>query len=420
MCRRGCVIDKKRGNILKLDRHKYVRIAEHGLTPLSRESRKALYRATFEELQSFSGPNFISMDTPFSLVDGCLYAQLVDMKDSLGPASMPMSYEQLWFDMRKAVDRCHKDGVIKLIVAQEPQKYITYDPNLFPMLEGFRKAGRKVFLLTNSLWDYTNVVMNYLESRKSGADKGLKWMDYFDVIIVGGNKPSFLVDSGSSPLFRVDPTSPGGDLHNIEADIPATPEIPKFLAEGKVFQGGNAPALHKLLGLTSGDRLLYVGDHMYADIVRSKRTLGWRTCLIIHELTAEVSSYKMMTTELREYGQLMRHKALREGLIGLRPEGNQSEEEAFALDALLATELQSLRARIKLLEGRLDRLCHPRWGALFRAGSQQSSLGHQVTDYACLYTSRPSNLGMTSPFRPFRPNPGRLPHDDFLQAIENP
>lgn len=262
--------------------------------------------------------------------------------------------------------------------------------------------------------------MNYLESRKAGDSKSLRWTDYFDLIIVGGNKPSFLVDTGSSPLFRVDPASPGGNLHNIEADIPTTSEIPRFLAEGKVFQGGNAPALHKLLGLTSGDRLLYVGDHMYADIVRSKRTLGWRTCLIIHELTAEVSSYKMMTTELREYGQLMRQKTMREGIIGLRPEGDeQSEQAAFALDAMLATELQSLRAKIKQLESRLDRLCHPRWGALFRAGSQQSSLGHQVTDYACLYTSRPSNLGMMSPLRPFRPNPGRLPHDDFLQALDD-
>lgn len=42
--RRGCIIDKKRGNILKLDRHRYVRVAEHGLTPLSRSERKSLYK----------------------------------------------------------------------------------------------------------------------------------------------------------------------------------------------------------------------------------------------------------------------------------------------------------------------------------------------------------------------------------------
>ena len=43
-CRRGCMIDKKRGNIIKLDRHKYVRQAFHGITSLSDELRKSLYR----------------------------------------------------------------------------------------------------------------------------------------------------------------------------------------------------------------------------------------------------------------------------------------------------------------------------------------------------------------------------------------
>ena len=68
---------------------------------------------------------------------------------------------------------------------------------VFPMLSEMRQAGRKVFLLTNSLWEYTQVVMNYLEG---GADKStpqgrdFRWMDYFDLIIVGGNKPAFLLD----------------------------------------------------------------------------------------------------------------------------------------------------------------------------------------------------------------------------------
>lgn len=37
-------------------------------------------------------------------------------------------------------------------------------------------------------------------------------------------------------------------------------------------------------------KLLYVGDHMFADILRSKRTLGWRTCLIVPELESEMNA----------------------------------------------------------------------------------------------------------------------------------
>ena len=208
LCRRGCIIDKKRGNFLKMDRHKYVRQAVHGVTPITDDLRKGLYREGFNEMQFFSGPNFVSVDTPFSLVDGCLFAQLVDLFDrgtSMGREGFSKSYEKLWSDMRKCIDRCHKDGVIKATVAKDPQKFITYDPNIFPMLEAFQKSGKTVFLLTNSLWDYTQVVMNYLEGRKTGSSKDLRWTAYFDLIITGGNKPAFLEDEGSLQLFRVDP-----------------------------------------------------------------------------------------------------------------------------------------------------------------------------------------------------------------------
>ena len=40
---RGLIIDKKRGNMLKVDRHKYVKLAFHGFQPLSREQRLATY-----------------------------------------------------------------------------------------------------------------------------------------------------------------------------------------------------------------------------------------------------------------------------------------------------------------------------------------------------------------------------------------
>ena len=55
-----------------------------------------------------------------------------------------------------------------------------------------------------------------------------------------------------------------------------------------MFQGGNWKHLLEMLEMGSGDNVLYVGDHMYSDILRSKRSLGWRTCLVIPELAEEV------------------------------------------------------------------------------------------------------------------------------------
>ena len=36
---RGLAVDKARGNVIKMDRHKYVKLAFHGFRELSREER---------------------------------------------------------------------------------------------------------------------------------------------------------------------------------------------------------------------------------------------------------------------------------------------------------------------------------------------------------------------------------------------
>ena len=77
----------------------------------------------------------------------------------------------------------------------------------------------------------------------------------------------------------------GGDVANVSAFVvPRCGADAAFaaraLAEGKVFQGGNWNHLHRMLQLSTGSALMYVGDHMYSDILRSKRTLGLRLSLI--------------------------------------------------------------------------------------------------------------------------------------------
>ena len=47
-----------------------------------------------------------------------------------------------------------------------------------------------------------------------------------------------------------------------------------------------------MLNIESGESVLYVGDHLYSDVLRSKRTLGWRTALIVPELDDEIKAYK--------------------------------------------------------------------------------------------------------------------------------
>ena len=59
-------------------------------------------------------------------------------------------------------------------------------------------------------------------------------------------------------------------------------------AHAKAYQGGSYRHLHSMLGVSSGAQVLYVGDHIYGDILRSKKTLGWRTMLVVPELAHEM------------------------------------------------------------------------------------------------------------------------------------
>ena len=56
----------------------------------------------------------------------------------------------------------------------------------------------------------------------------------------------------------------------------------------KVFQGGAVSDLHAILGITDAAGVLYIGDHIYGDILKSKKAMGWRTMLIVPELQMEL------------------------------------------------------------------------------------------------------------------------------------
>ena len=196
---RGLVIDKNRGNFLKMDRHKYVRQVYHGLTPLTRQQRKDIFLTSYSQMPTYAESDFINIDTMFLLIDALLFAQLIHLKDT--SHAIDRSYTQIYDDIRSCVDICHRDGVIKDVVKADPSRYIVYDPNTLPMLLRMRRHGLKVFLLTNSLYDYTDVVMNHLihgngtvyQSQvgiePEGEDKKLEWQQLFDVAIVGAQKP---------------------------------------------------------------------------------------------------------------------------------------------------------------------------------------------------------------------------------------
>jgi HAD superfamily 5'-nucleotidase-like hydrolase len=413
---RGLIIDKTRGNFIKLNRHKYPYKVLHGETELSSEERRMLY-SNSSQVYSFTEDNmFVILDTFYPILDAVLYAPLVVYKDK-NPDIVTKSYSALYADVRKAIDMCHRENLIKGAVLADIEKYINYDPGIVPMFKRLRSSGKKTFLLTNSDWEYTDVVMEYLV-HGGGKYGEMMWEDLFDCIITRANKPSY-IKQNALPLLRV--ANKEGDCVNVDRDTLGLESLKK---DGKVFEGGTWRNLHKMLEISSGDKVLYTGDHMYQDILRSKRTLGWRTCLILPELEHDVKVFqdnKGALEALQNATELADDNKRYVDDIEREIENNYHND----IERLNKFRTSSVAAatKAKVLRAEYEALFNPRWGRIFKAGPQNSRFAKQVEDYACLYTSRASNFALTSPNRQYRPLDDDMAHDlafdDSLQSRMN-
>jgi 5'-nucleotidase len=407
---RGLLIDKRFGHIVKMDRYKVVQRAYHGMKQLSRDEVVALYQS--KKIRPTT-PRYHWIDTLYALSEAALYAGIVESFENRGLA---IDFARLFTDIRECIDEAHSDGTILDAVLSDLPRFVVRDPELAPTLHNFRSAGRKLFLLTNSRWAYTDRMMTYLLGGSMAEYPS--WRHFFDVVIVAAQKPAFFQQR--RPLEeRV-----GDELR------PATAPLER----GKIYQGGNLHDLERLLDV-SGDRILYVGDHIYGDILRSKKESSWRTAMIIQEMEAEVLAHDACADDLRRKDDLDEMRAKLED--ELRFYQARHKETSRHIDAYTAkggngatlTSLTAERVRAKravervrtvlrelekesiLLGDRIDRRFHPYWGSLLKEGTEKSSFGDQVEEYACLYTSRVSNFLQYSPLHYFRSPRDLMPHE---------
>lgn len=416
---RGLIIDTERGNFLKIDRHKYVRVAYHGLEKIDSMTRKVLYSKNFNKVESFSEKSYVNMDTLFQFVDAQLFALLIDMKDNGESEFLDFkTYGEIYRQIRESVDLCHRDGVIKDEVARNPEKYLVLDEGMIPMLRRYKEDGMKLFLLTNSFWEYTSTAMNYLYHGKKVDDelqKKNEWIELFDLVVAGSCKPAFLLDPYLQ-LFRVNMQD--GSLKNTDGvyEMNALPNGAKdFLETGKVFQGGNWQHLHKMMGVRSGDEILYVGDHLYSDVLRSKRTLGWRSLFIMPELEDEMRVFAQQLPLRKKIEYLRR---LREELSRRAEEIRRTRDRDDSSTEHILQEMEeddvAIKNTLSPLVEQWHRSFHPLWGAMFNAGYQDSRFAFFVQNYSCLYTSRASNLGLVSTKKSFRTVMESVPNDRLV------
>jgi HAD superfamily 5'-nucleotidase-like hydrolase len=400
---RGLVVDMQLGNLVKANRFGFVKKAMHGTRTVSFDEQRKIYARTVVDLND---RRWVFLNTLFSLSEGCLFAQLVDLLDQhLIPGVL--GYEDLYRQLKLAMDSVHAEGRLKAEILTSPERFVMRDPDVVAALLDQKHAGKKLLLITNSEWAYTSAMMT------STFDPFLPaggWRTLFDVVIVGARKPEFFTTK--SPLFEV------------VTDEGLLKPIVTGLRENAVFLGGSAAHVEQYLGV-SGYEILYVGDHMFGDVHVTKDVLRWRTALILRELEDEILAQRNFTESEQRLGFLMaqKHNLEAEG-CAIRLD-LQRRRIRYVRSARGGPPMRDLSARlgeIRVLIEQLDEeiaplaraastVFNPNWGPLMRAGNDKSHLANQMERYADIYTSRVSNLMDVTPFAFLRAPRGSLPHD---------
>ncbi|WVZ20961.1 hypothetical protein V8G54_008283 [Vigna mungo] len=223
---------------------------------------------------------------------------MVDMlDDGVIPANLgPFDYKGLYKAMGMALLTAHLEGHLKNEIMSNPEQFVELDPELPFTLLDQKEAGKKLVLITNSDYHYTDKMMHYSFNRFLPSDMG--WRDLFDIIVVSANKPEFfqmshpmyelVTDEGlMRPCFKAqigsllttiattDMVVGNSQVRSKDGDIPFGSDL-----------RGSAKMVESSLNIHGND-ILYIGDHIYTDVNQSKVHLQWRTALICRELEEE-------------------------------------------------------------------------------------------------------------------------------------
>ncbi|KAH7727992.1 5' nucleotidase family [Aphelenchoides avenae] len=392
-CIRGLWFDPTYGNLLKVDGFGNIMNAWHGLRYIEKQDVERTYPNRYLKLTD----KVLVLNTLFDIPKTYLLAALVDYFDradggytrldegtGVRSGERYIHYETIAQDVVAANDWVHTEGSMKRHVADNIDKYLEKDERASLLLTRLRQYGRKTFLLTNSEFWYTNKVMTHL--------LGSKWADFFDFSIVDAHKPKWFADR--RPFHELDPLT--GKLKIGRRDGAPLP--------GQVYSGGSCNAF-KQMTQARGREVLYIGDHIFGDVLRSKKSCGWKTFLVIPELAHELDVWhhnRELFTKLQKCTDNLQklYKTLDPSLT------DPAKEPA------ITHNVAQLRETIKRVH-----MAYGPMGSHFRSGYRSTFFATQVERFADLYSSSPYNLVAYRPYYNFRVPMPLMPHERVVDHL---
>ncbi|XP_058127093.1 cytosolic purine 5'-nucleotidase [Anopheles ziemanni] len=395
---RGLWFDSLYGNLLKVDAYGNILVCVHGFEFLKHHQVYELYPNKFLQLDE---SRVYVLNTLFNLPETYLFACLVDFfthspqyaeqvdRTGVKYGELFMSFKSIFQDVRGAVDWVHIYGDLKKKTLENLDEYVKKDERLPMVLSRIRESGAKLFLLTNSDYNFTDRIMTFLFDFPHGAkpeEPHRDWKTYFDTIVVDARKPLFF---GEGTILRQVDTTTGA----LKVGTHMGP-----LQANQIYSGGSCDVFTKLIG-AKGKDVLYIGDHIFGDILKSKKIRGWRTFLIVPELVQELHVWTDKCQLFAELQQL----DVRLGDLYKNLDSSAKEKP----------DIRSVRTAIRDVTHKMD-LAYGMMGSLFRSGSRQTFFSSQVVRYADLYAATILNL-MYYPFSyMFRAPAMLLPHESTV------
>jgi hypothetical protein len=106
-----------------------------------------------------------------------------------GEIPLVHGYAGLYHTVRTTLDETHMEGRLKEEILADPGRFVVPDPDVVLTLLDQRFAGKRLVLITNSEWAYTNQMMSYAFDPHLPGDR--RWRGLFDAVVVSAAKPAF-------------------------------------------------------------------------------------------------------------------------------------------------------------------------------------------------------------------------------------
>ncbi|CAF1324224.1 unnamed protein product [Rotaria magnacalcarata] len=393
---RGLWYDKLYGNLLKVDTHGNILTAVHGFKFLSGHEVREFYPNKYIQVDDRIYVYYTLFNLPEIYLMACLIdyfskvATYVEDRTSVEFGENILSFRAIFNDVRNSVERVHYKGKLKEMVCANIENYIHKDEQLPILLDRIRSHGAKTFLLTNSEYWYTDKLMTYLLTSENNGQKR-DWKSYFSYIVVDAQKPLFFAEG--TTLRIIDPNTGSMKLGSYSGQ----------LQQNEVYSGGSCEVFSKLIG-SMGKDVLYVGDHIFGDIIKSKKQKAWRTMLVVPELNHELKVFHEKRDLFNTLEEL--DTSISELLRSFDMASNQGPDAVSKIKHKIQQCTHELDMNFGLL------------GSLFRTGSRQTHFASQITRFADIYASTVVNLVYYPFFYFFRAVPQLMPHESTVDPEE--